>query len=274
MNDHTFIAKNVRGGMGLLVALCLLSTANTELRAEETKATAPKCQSSSIYEQLDDGVMRAYDRFSKPMFHASKASIVEDLRFWMLGATSPEISCMREEMVRRGYLPGFVEMFDDVADWIKRVDVMTGEEVYNLAQQIDNDPARTRTGKLISGNLMRVASEKKYPPALRAVADRYFNEKDNRFANCRGAKALSELAKLGDHDAALELARLYMSGDRVKASDESALFWFGYAMILAQANDLDDEAKPLFERMSDKERYLVGLMIRSDTFPICRDKNK
>lgn len=274
MNDHTFTAKTARAAMGLLVALCLLCTANSELHAEGISATTPQCQSNSIDEQMDDGVMQAYDRFSKPMFHASKASIVEDLKFSLLIADAPNIACMRQEIVRRGYLPGFVEMFDDVADWIKRIDAMTGEELYKLSREIDNDPERTRTGKLISGKLMRDAGKKKYPPALRAVADQHFSEKSNRFAGCRGARALAELAKLGDRDAALELAKRFMNGDGVKVNDEGALFWFGFAMILAQESEVDDEGQPLIDRMTDKEKHRVRLMLLSDTFPICRNMDE
>ncbi len=267
MEDHTYTAKTVRVATGLLVALCLLCPANFELRAEG--AATHQCQSNSIDEHLDDGIMRAYDRFSKPMFHASKASIVEDLKFSLLIADAPNIACIREEIVRRGYLPGFVEMFDEVADWVKRIDALTGEEVYKLAQQIDNDPARTRTGKLISGNLMRVAGEKKYPPALRAIAEQNFGEKDKWYAGCRGARALAELAKLGDRDAALELAKRFMNGDGLKMNDESAMFWFGYTAKLANAGRLDEAAAPLVERISDEDKYHAGLWIRSGTFPSC-----
>ncbi|MBO6948285.1 MAG: hypothetical protein JJ855_09945 [Rhodospirillales bacterium] len=271
MKYGSFIARTMRGLIGMLVGLCLTFVAVTGSCAE---GAGDQCQSNSIDKSTDRGIKSAYNDFTVPKLRAAQKGIVEDLRFWLLSATSPEISCIREEIVRRGYLPGFVEMFDEVADWVKRIDDMTGEELYNLSQEIDNDPERTRTGKLISGNLMRAASEKKYPPALRAVADRYFNEKDNRFANCWGARALTELAKLGDREAALELARLYMSGARVEASDASALFWFGYAMILAKESEVDDEGQPLIDRMTDKEKHRVRLMLLSDTFPICRNKDE
>lgn len=266
MKYGSFIARTMRGLIGMLVGLCLTFVAVTGSCAE---GAGDQCQSNSIDKSTDRGIKSAYNDFTVPKLRAAQKGIVEDLRFWLLSATSPEISCMREEIVRRGYLPGFVDVFDEVAGWVKRIDDMTGEEVYNLAQEIDNDPARTRTGKLISGKLMRLAGEKKYPPALRAIAEQNFSKKEKWYAGCRGARALAELAKLGDRDAALELAKRFMNGDGLKMNDESAMFWFGYAAKLANAGRLDDAAAPLVERISDEDKYHAGLWIRSGTFPSC-----
>ena len=159
----------------------------------------------------------------------------------------------RAILVAQNYPSDFVAMFDGAVVWIKAATTGDGVQAFESAKDYERRNGGEYPYQDLANLLFKFSVELRHPPAQWEFIARSFGSpstKDRR----RGHRQLMVMARSGNLEAALDLARRHETGDVLPKSDACAMFWYMRAATLGAGKEIDAVMKSMAQRVSSKDR--------------------
>lgn len=248
------------------IGLINSAKSNVEIATNEPTDARRNKRRMKFFNQGIESALRKFDGYP-PIQSYEQARL--SLRLAFIRVASNELIYLRRQEFSTEETPArFLELYDKMAVWAEKIILMDGAEVFHLHKQYKLSHGHYGH-RDIARNLFELAIEKKNSAALWERFYEYLLKSKNEPNACAAERILKKLFTLGDHKAALELARRYKDGDRFIKDRARAVYWYAKALTLEGKDIVTPIMMDLGREFTEMDKYWLHFWRRSEVPPSC-----